>query len=307
MKKGVKYGLKFLGWFFLGIIVLLILAGLLIQTGPVKQKLAKVASNQAENYLNGTISLDKIGGNFFTYLQLKNVLWKYDNDTVAFIANLDLRYNLRPLLKGHLQINTVEINQPYFHLKQVNDSTWNIAQLIKSSSPAKSNTKSSGSNFQMDLSTVQLKEGRLNFDTKDTLIPEKIQHLNTDFSLHWDKLHQSVGLNHFSFISKNPDVTLTQLTFNVSRDTSLIDLTNFQLKTQQNQFTGNGTYQPPAEDATAHFQTAPLHPGEFNFLLPHLKIPASPELKFDARMENDSLKATIDLAEKDQKIKLNLA
>ena len=307
MKKGVKYSLKFLGWFFLGIIVLLILAGLLIQTGPVKRKLAKVASKQAENYLNGTISLDKIDGNFFTHLQLENVLWKYNNDTVAFIANLDLRYNLRPLLNGHLLINKVQIDRPFFRMKQVNDSTWNITKVIKPTSSSTPKSTTSGGNFQLDLSAVQLKEGRLNFDTKDTLIPKQIQHLNTNFSFHWDKLHQSVGLHQFSFVSKKPDLTLTQLTFNVSRDTSLIDLTNFQLKTQQNQLSGKGTFQPPAKEATAHFQTAPLHPAEFNFLLPHLKLPASPDFSLDARMENDSLKATINLAEKDQKIHLNLA
>ncbi len=298
--------MKFLGWFILGIIVLLILAGLLIQTRPVKQKLAEIATKQAANFVNGNVSLEEINGNFFTNLQLKNLLWTYESDTVAFIANLDLQYNLRPLLNGHLLIKSVEIDQPLFHLKQVNDSTWNITELIKPTSSATDSTDSE-SNFQVDLQAVQLNEGKILLTTPDTLIPEQIQHLNSNLSLHWEENRQSVQLKNFSFVSKKPDVTLTQLAFNVTRDTTMIDLTGFQLKTQQNQLTGKGTYLPPTNEATAHFQSTPIHPEEFEFILPDLKIPANPEFMLDARMENDSLKATINLEEKDQKIHLNIS
>lgn len=298
--------MKFLGWLILGVIVLLILAGLLIQTRPVKEKLAKVASNQAAKYLNGNISLGNIDGNFFTHLQLEDVLWEYQNDTVAFISNLDLRYDLRPLLNSRLLVHSLNIDQPFFHLEQLNDSTWSIARLIKPATN-KTDSKPSGGNFKVDIKDVRLKEGRMDLDAADSVVPEQIQQLNTNFAFYWDRLHQAVEMHEFSLVAKKPDLTLTQLHFNVSRDTAIIELNGFSLKTKQNQFSAEGTFQPPAQQAKVDLQSAPLQPAEFEFLLPDLKLPAHPELRLDAQLEDDSLKAVLDLKEDQQQIHLNFS
>ncbi len=307
MKKGVKYGLKFLGWFFLGILLLLLVVGVLIQTRPVKKKLATIAEKQAAGFVNGKIRIGEIDGNFFTSLQLKDLLWKYNDDTVTYIASIDLRYDLRPLLGGHLLVHSIDITRPFFHLKQVNDSTWNVQQLIKeSSSEADTVETEESSSFRMDFSSVKLKEGRLTIDSNDTIIPQQISQLDIDLSLHWGKKRQQFKLENFSFVAQKPDVTLEQLAFNVSRDDEMIGLSGFRLKTKQNELQGEGTFVPPFEQATAHFQSTPLQPGEFEFLLPSLKIPATPELNMDAHFKNDSLRATIDLAENEQNINFTI-
>ena len=301
MNKVVKYILKFLGWFFLGVIVLLILVGLLIQTRPVKKKVAEIATSQAGNFLKGNFELGKIKGNFFSHLELEHLLWKYDDDTVAYIENLKLKYDLRPLLNGQVQVFLVEINQPFFYLKQENDSTWNIQQLIKSSSSATDTTKS-GSSFNIDLRDVKLNEGRINFDTRDTLIPKQIQQLNTTLSFRMKKNLQSLQLSRFSFIAKNPDLTLAQLTFDIKKDNKSVNLTDFLLQTSENEIRGNGDFLIPEKEGRASFQSNPLHPEEFKFVLPGLSLPANPEFKLNAELKNDSLNGRIELNDKEQLI-----
>ena len=307
MNKGVKYSLKFLGWFVLGIIVLLLLIGLLIQTRPVKKKIAEFAVNQTAGFVNGEVTLGEIEGNFFTHLQLNNLLWKYKNDTVAYIEKLDINYDLQPLITGHLLIYSINISEPFFHLKQINDSTWNVQQLIKSSASESDVGASSSGNFQMDLSSLRLTEGRLAVESSDTLLPKQILHLNTNLELHWEQNLQTLKLNQFSFISRKPDVMLKELSFHVTRDTSMIDLSGFSIKTQQNQLNGRAVYQPNGTEAEAHLQSTPLQPNEFEFLLPFLKIPVKPVLNLNTQLENDSLELNLTLKEEAQNISLNLS
>jgi hypothetical protein len=46
MKKGIKYGLFVPGSIILGILLLVLLAALLIQTEPAKRKIARIAETQ---------------------------------------------------------------------------------------------------------------------------------------------------------------------------------------------------------------------------------------------------------------------
>ncbi|MEE4285365.1 MAG: hypothetical protein V2I31_04425, partial [Mariniphaga sp.] len=72
MKKGIKYGVVVPGSIILGILLLLLLAALILQTQPAKQKIARVAEIQVGKFINGNLSIGKIEGNFFTHLSLKN-------------------------------------------------------------------------------------------------------------------------------------------------------------------------------------------------------------------------------------------
>jgi translocation and assembly module TamB len=78
MKKVIKHILRILGWMILGIIILLVLVSLLIQTRPVKNKLADVAENQSSKFIHGELAVGKIDGNFFTEIILEDFLVSYN-------------------------------------------------------------------------------------------------------------------------------------------------------------------------------------------------------------------------------------
>src|SRR6056297_3373983 len=109
MKKGITYGLRILGWLIAGILILLLLVSLLIQTRPVKERIARISEKQAGNVLNGELSIGKIDGNFFTGLSLENILLTYQNDTLAYIEKFSANYNLLPLLSRKLDVTSAEI------------------------------------------------------------------------------------------------------------------------------------------------------------------------------------------------------
>ncbi len=94
MKKILKYTFRtFLA--ILALIVLLIVLALGIsQTGFFKKKLPAIIEKQASKYLNGRLTVVKVGGNFFTELILEDVLLIDKSDTTAYIAKVEAHYKL---------------------------------------------------------------------------------------------------------------------------------------------------------------------------------------------------------------------
>lgn len=306
MKKLIKYSLRFVGWLLLLLLVLLVLAGLLIQTKPVKQKLAKVASQQASEMLNGQLKIGSIGGNFFNSLELKNILLTHHQDTLAFVPITEARYNLWPLVYGHLELHVVQLTQPYMHLEQVNDSTWNFQQLMKPS-PAQTDTSSSAT-FSVDLSHFQIKEGRLKIDSPDTLIPQQVQHFNTTLSMSYSENKQAVRLSQFSLETIAPDLQLKQLAFVVHRERGKIELRDFTLQTHQNKLKGKASFNDdPFLQASAQFETDSLHLDEFTYFMSGFEVPAHPVLSVNGKMLKDSLNASLNLNDQQQTVHVNMS
>jgi translocation and assembly module TamB len=111
-EKSYKICLRFLGGFILVVLLIVLLVSLLIQLQPVKDKIAGIAENQVSEILNGELTIGKLDGTFFTDLSLENVLLTLDNDTLAFISELDLHYNLLSLFNGTVDFHSATIDRP---------------------------------------------------------------------------------------------------------------------------------------------------------------------------------------------------
>ena len=308
MNKFLRYSLLIPGWTLAAIVAIVILAALLIQTRPVKKKLAAFVEQQASNYINGQLSIGKIDGNFFSHLVLNDLLLTVQNDTIASVARVEVRYNLWPLIDGKLQIYTAQIDRPGLHLKQLNDSTWNIQQIIRPVPEEKADTVDAPGRFSFELAAFELTEGALRIESPDTLIPRGADHINAGLSFFWANDEQQVLMDHFSLSTRHPDLELKQFTFQLKRNTERIELTDLRIRTAKNQLKGTIEYaQKEDGKSMANLQSEPLEISEFDFFLPGLTLPAAPVLKLDASCLHDSLYATLDLTDQDQRIHLELA
>ncbi|WP_423127682.1 translocation/assembly module TamB domain-containing protein [Gaoshiqia sp. Z1-71] len=307
MLKIITYGLRILGWLALALTVLLLSVALLIQTKPVKRKLARLVERQAANFLHARLSIGEIDGNFFTHLSFRNVLLTSQSDTIAFIEALDARYNLRALSDRKLELRRISVGKPFFFLKQINDSTWNVQEMIKPLPPDSVVDTTASKPFEIDLALFQIEEGSVRIDASDTLIPRQVNQINTRLSLNYSGEQQSLRLHDFSFVTSRPDFTVKQLSFDLSVNSELTELKRFYLKTAQNQLNGELTYAENVKtESTARIESAPLRWNEFEFFLPDLKIPATPVFKMDAAVRQGSLIASLELADQDQRISFEL-
>jgi len=306
MKKVITYTLKILGWTILGIVTILLLAVLLLQTSFIKKKIASFAEKQANTFINGELTLGEIGGNFFSRISLKNILITQNGDTVGYIQELKASYNLLPLIDGKLDLQNVQLSGPRIFLKQINDSTWNIQQLIKPSTDT-TTADTASSDFAIDLAKFQLADGVIYIDSQDTLIPQEINQLRILLSGAYSADKQSLKMDEFSFNARQPDVSIEKLVFNINRDKEAIILKDFELKTTKNQLQGDGDFaEAPDRKGNANFKSAPIVLSEFQFVLPDLQLPATPVFTLEANLHDEKVKAIIQLEAEDQKFHFDL-
>ncbi|MGQ7871189.1 translocation/assembly module TamB domain-containing protein [Sunxiuqinia sp. sy24] len=306
MKKVIRYSLRLLGYFFLILLLVLLLAGLLIQTRPVKQKLAREAGEQISAAINGQLTIGALEGNYFTNLQLKRVLLKQDQDTLAYIDELALDYSLWPLLSRQLQVHQIRISHPYFNFQQEADSSWNVQHLLKPTTEDVDAT-SSPSTFGLEIGRFNLVTGRIRINAVDTIIPRRIDQLNIRLSLKFSSEEQQVTLSQLAFVTRQPAFELQQLAFQFSRTSQAIQLTDFHIKTARNKLNGKGRYvELPKRKGTASLSSEPLALQEFEFFLAGFNLPASPVFTLDASLEEDAVSATFKVSDGDQQIYLKL-
>jgi translocation and assembly module TamB len=306
MRKVGKYSLLVLVWLLLAIILLTIVTGLLIQTRPVKNRLAVLAENKASELVNGKISVGEIDGNFFTSLVLKNVLWMNGSDTLAFIEEVNAGYRLRPLLRNELLIQNVQISKPYFYLKQNSDSTWNVQNLVEPEESTKTSGESSGS-LNLKIANFEIFEGRLKINAFDTIIPREVNHLNVKLSFGYSQDKQNIELNTLSFNTLKPSLILEQLSLKAQRNQQEIQLRNLYVKTAQNQLEGEADYNPDTLlNASARLKSEPLHLNEFEFFIPGFTLPATPTLDVKTEIKNGAFNAGIIIADGNQKVNLTI-
>ena len=306
--KILKKILKIIGWFLLGIILLVVIVLVAIQTSPVKEQIVKIAEKQVNNLLNAELSVGELTGNFFTHLGLNDVLLVSDKkDTIAYIERLNLKYKLLPLLKSKIDVEEVIIDRPYVFLEQFSDSTWNLQYITKPSDKEK-DTLPVNFNMLVNLERFNLNSGTVKIIAMDSIIPENINDLYIGLSGHYSTNDQKADLTEFRFITHNPDLEVKKLNIKAKGNKDLIDLEELLLETKLNSLFAKGEYAfNKKERSQIELDTEPLKLEEIRFLLPDdFELQAEPVVNINAELEAEKLSLKLKLFDKDQGLDLNL-
>ncbi|MFW6289993.1 MAG: translocation/assembly module TamB domain-containing protein [Mariniphaga sp.] len=306
MKKAIKYSLRFLGGFILVILLIVLLVSLLLQVQPVKDKIAGIAENQVSKTINGELTIGELEGNFFTDLSLKDLLLTLDNDTLAFISELNLHYNLLSLFNGTVDVHSASIDRPYIYLEQINDSTWNVQNLTEPGEE-ETDTTTAGT-MNINLSEFTINEGHIRINSPDTIIPQHIRNLNTNLSLYYSEDRKSAEIGNFTLTTENPDLQLNQFSLDFDMNGQQAELSEFILRTAQNRITVQAQYQAePVQKGSARLETDELRLEEFAPFLPGLTIPATPFVTLEGELEQDTVTLDLDLEDGRQTIAATVA
>jgi hypothetical protein len=85
---------------------------------------------EANLYVNGQISIERLGGNLFSGIELENIGLSMDGTQVAVVKDLGLDFNVfEPISKG-LSVKHIRLNQPVLYLRREGDA-WSISRLVK--------------------------------------------------------------------------------------------------------------------------------------------------------------------------------
>jgi len=118
------------------VLVLMLIVGataaivIVSQTSWFKNWLRVYIVREASQYLNGTLSIDRLGGNLFFGIELENIGVSVDGSQVVAIEDLGIDYNLFELVSSGLSVDNIRLNKPVLYLRRDGDG-WAISRLIR--------------------------------------------------------------------------------------------------------------------------------------------------------------------------------
>src|SRR5258705_11452867 len=99
------------------------------QTAWFKNWLRGVIVAQANTYLNGTLSIERLGGNLFFGVEMENIGVSMDGSQVVAVKDVGLNYNVFQLLTRGLSVDNIRLDKPVIYLRREGD-TWSLSRLV---------------------------------------------------------------------------------------------------------------------------------------------------------------------------------
>ena len=100
------------------------------QTAWFRDWLRGYIVREAKQYLNGQLSIERLGGNLFFGIEMENIGLSLDGSQVVAVKDLGLDYNAFELISRGLSVNNIRLNEPVLYLRREGDA-WSIGRLIK--------------------------------------------------------------------------------------------------------------------------------------------------------------------------------
>lgn len=149
---------KYIGWFLLGLLCLVMTLYLVIQIPFVQTRISKYALKKLTQNIPAEFSVGNVNIHFFNRLHIEDFAI-VSKDTLISIRNVDARFSLRGLLDKSKAIKSLDIDDGVFNLIFETDSSTNIDRIF----PPSSDTSS----LNLNLSLKKIHVGNFRFNMVD--------------------------------------------------------------------------------------------------------------------------------------------
>src|SRR6056297_2914158 len=99
MRKVIKKITKYLSYLLLGVIILLLLLYLTIQTPIFKNWLRNYVNDRVSQALDNDFHISQLRGDLFSSITLTDITLQTRGDTLAYIPSLQTDYRIRSILR----------------------------------------------------------------------------------------------------------------------------------------------------------------------------------------------------------------
>ncbi len=215
------------------------------QTAWFRNWLRGFVVQQANQYLNGTLSIGSLGGNLFFGLELSEVGLEAGGERVVSIRNAGIDYSAIQLISGNLVIDHVRLDQPSVLLERTADG-WNLASLIKRQEREQERT---GPGRAITVGEIGISDGTVRVrehgpvgtsGESAAMIPRVVDRLNASLGFEYEPVHYTVRIGHLSFRASDPDIALNDLSGTVSQRDDDLYLDEIAIRTAESSLRVDG-------------------------------------------------------------------
>ncbi|HEX4568665.1 MAG TPA: hypothetical protein VH138_18665, partial [Vicinamibacterales bacterium] len=207
----------FVGTIIIGIVALALIAS---QTPWFRDWLRGFVVREANQYVNGNVSIGSLGGDLFYGIQLGDVSVDVNGEHIVTLKRVEVKYSIAELISKGITVRQIRLEQPFVLLRH-DASGWNLSNLVKKQ---QQEADRQGPGKPMTLPNIEIVDGRAQIDDRapsaSYTLPKQISALNARAAYAYEPVHYSLTLNQFSFTAVDPSLTVTDLTgrFGVRND-----------------------------------------------------------------------------------------
>ena len=165
---------------------------------------AATSCARRNQYLNGTLSIERLGGNLFFGLEMENIGVSMDGSQVVAVKDLGLDYNVFQLISKGLSVDNIRLNKPVdlppARRRHVVDQP--------ADQEAGAGGGSRGSARPISIDAIGITDGSVVIDgpvgTSGVEVPKRFEHLDAKLAFKYEPVRYSIEITQVSFRGSEP-------------------------------------------------------------------------------------------------------
>ncbi len=260
------------------------------QTAWFKNWLRGYIVREANKYLNGTLSIERLGGNLFFGVEMENIAVAMDGEPVVAVKDLGLDYNVFELIARGLSVDNIRLDKPVIYLRRDGD-TWSLSRLVKKQ---ETEADRSGPERPIAIEDIGVSDGSIVIDgpvgTSGVEVPKRVDHLDAKLSFKYEPVRYSIEITHVSFRGSEPSIAVNALSGGVAVKDDDVYVEKLSLRTAESSLSIDGVVQNYAAKPVfnLHVSSDKLSVPEIARMVPALanvRLQPALELKLDGPLD----------------------
>ena len=213
------------------------------QTAWFKNWLRGFIVREANQYLNGTLSIERLGGNLFFGVEMENIGVSMGGSQVVAVKDLGLKYNVFELLTKGMSVDEIRLDHPVVYLRREGD-TWELSRLVKQQ---QTEADRSGPGKPIALDAIEISDGAVAIDspvgTSGVEVPKRFEHLDAKLSFKYEPVRYSIEITNISFRGNDPSIALNALSGGIAVHDDAVHVEKLALRTAETSISVDGAVQ----------------------------------------------------------------
>src|SRR4051794_10976264 len=221
------------------VIVLMLVIGaaaaaiIVSQTAWFKNWLRGYIVAQANQYLNGKLTINGLKGNLFSGIEMEDIGVSLDGQPVVAVKDVGLNYNAYDLITKGLSVDSIRVDKPVIYLRREGD-TWSLTRLVKKQ---EQEANRQGPAKPVAIDQIGISDGSVVVDgpvgTSGVEVPKRFEHLDAKLSFKYEPVRYSIEISQVSFRASEPAVALNALSGGISVHDDALHVERLALRTAE--------------------------------------------------------------------------
>jgi autotransporter translocation and assembly factor TamB len=203
------------------------------QTPWFKDWLRGYIVRQANQYLNGQLSIGRLGGNLFFGVEVVDVAVMLGEQRVITVKDVGIDYSVIDFATRGIVLDDIRLNGPVIRLVREGEG-WNLGRLVKEQ---RREADREGPALPVTIGEVGISDGTFTIEgaagTGGVTLPERFERINASAGFLYEPVRYTVNIGHLSFRTAEPDLALNELSGRIAVASDAVHVEKLTVRTAE--------------------------------------------------------------------------